>query len=1025
MCETYDVMPESVTLRYALICVLCFAIIPSSASARAKAGPPPARQQIEILFLSSLDPDLPDVAAMVEQAETHILAGSEKPVHFTFEYLESPSSFSDPSQKRATASYLLEKYRGQSFDLVVAINEETVALAEQIRQKLFPDAALLFFVADPKDPAIWLKPHTGRTGVVRQMNSLLTLQLALRQNPSASHVIVVSGSSDAEKSDLELARQQFRAYGSNLDFQYLTDLPFSELGPRLAQVPPDSVIVFLDFITDSRGEQFIPARILPDIAKQANRPIYGMFSSVVGRGVVGGSVADLGEVGQALGNDGARILKGAKPESIPVATGDFQHYVVDWRQLHRWGIPATQIPKGTEVRDWEYSPWELYRWRLLGLLAVLFIETLLIVLLLRNMATRKRAQVALTRKEKELAEAQRLARVGNWLWDPASNEVTWSEELYRIHGIDTKMPVPRIEEIERLFGPENMGRLNAALKEAKATGSIPEMEMEVVRPDGSKRWVSTCGEAVRDASGSVTHFRGTTQDITDRKKFEAELRDSQRRLTGIVDSAMDAIIAVDERQVVLLFNPAAEKIFGCAARDAIGSSIDRFIPHRFRLEHGAHVRRFGETGDTNRTMGTFGALWALRSNGEEFPIEASISRVEDAGKKLFTVIIRDVTERRNVEEAVAESERRFRLIANTAPVLIWMSGTDKMCNYFNQSWLEFTGRRLEQELGNGWAEGVHPEDLQPCLDAYARNFDTHKEFRMEYRLRRHDGKYRSVLDIGAPRFNGDGSFAGYVGCCIDISDQKAAKAALTDLSGRLIRAQEEERERLARELHDDINQRLALLANRIQESDQAVSAHTNSLQKNELREIWRLTNEIATDVQHISHQLHPSKLHYLGLAATVRDLCKEVAQQHKLEVECTVKDLPVDLDDNISLNLFRTVQESLHNVVKHSRAHHVKVGLTCQANVLQLRVSDDGVGFNPEPVSGNHGLGLVSMRERMRSVGGEFSIWSRPFLGTQVEGRVPVANNAAKKNKVDDPASDRKPQGQLSSTVNSDSGRAY
>ena len=283
-----------------------------------------------------------------------------------------------------------------------------------------------------------------------------------------------------------------------------------------------------------------------------------------------------------------------------------------------------------------------------------------------------------------------------------------------------------------------------------------------------------------------------------------------------------------------------------------------------------------------------------------------------------------------------------------------------------------------------------------------------------------------MLDIGAPRFNGDGSFAGYVGCCIDISDQKAAKAVLTDLSSRLIRAQEEERESASRASCTTTSIRgWRCWPTEFRNLDQAVSAHTNSLQKNELREIWRLTNEIATDVQHISHQLHPSKLHYLGLAATVRDLCKEVAQQHKLEVECTVKDLPVDLDDNISLNLFRTVQESLHNVVKHSRAHHVKVGLTSQASVIELRVSDDGVGFNPEQVSGNHGLGLVSMRERMRSVGGEFSIWSRPFLGTQVEGRVPVANNAAKKNKVDDPASDRKPQGQLSSTVNSDSGRAY
>ncbi|MGA8492705.1 MAG: PAS domain S-box protein [Terriglobales bacterium] len=1016
-------MPKSVIFRCALIRMLCFAIIPASASANAKAGPRPARQQIEVLFLSSSDPDLPDVDSMVEQAETHILGGSKKPVHFTFEYLESPSSFSDPSRRQATASYLLEKYGGQTFDLVIAINEETVALAEQIRQKLFPDAALLFFVADPKDPSSWLKPHAGRTGVVRQTNSLLTLQLALRQNPGSSHVVVVSGSSDAEKSGMELARQQFRGYGSNLDFQYLTDLPFSELGPRLAQVPPDSVIMFLDFITDSRGEQFVPARILPDLAKQVNRPIYGTFSSVVGRGVVGGSVADLGEVGQVLGNDGALILTGAKPESIPIANGDFQHYVVDWRQLHRWGIPENQIPKGTEVRDWEYSPWELYRWRILGLLAILFIETLLIVLLLRNVATRKRAQVALTRKEKELAEAQRLARVGTWRWDPASKEVTWSEELYRIHGIDPRLPVPGNEEIERIFSPESMTRLTAVINEAKTTGSIPEIEAEVVRPDGSKRWVCGRGEAVRDASGRITHFRGTAQDITDRKKFEAELRDSQRRLTAIVDSAMDAIIAVDEKQVVLLFNPAAEKIFGCAARDAIGSSIERFIPQRFRGEHGVHLRHFGETGATNRIMGTLGALWALRSNGEEFPIEASISHVEDAGKKLSTVIVRDVTERRNAEEAVAESERRFRLIANTAPVLIWMSGPDKMCNYFNQSWLQFTGRSLEQELGNGWAEGVHPEDLQACLDTYARHFDTRKEFRMEYRLRRHDGEYRSVLDIGAPRFNGDGSFAGYVGCCIDISDQKEAKAVLTDLSSRLIRAQEEERERLARELHDDINQRLALLANRIQESDQALSAHTDSLQKKELREIWRLTNEIATDIQHISHQLHPSKLHYLGLSATVRDLCKEVAQQHKIEVECTVKDLPGDLDENVSLNLFRTVQESLHNVVKHSQAHHVKVALTCKAHVIQLRVSDDGVGFDTELVSGAQGLGLVSMRERMRSVGGEFSIWSRPFLGTQVEGRVPVTRNVA--NKVDDLASDRKPQDQLSSTVSSDSSRPY
>src|SRR6516165_2024578 len=244
-------------------------------------------------------------------------------------------------------------------------------------------------------------------------------------------------------------------------------------------------------------------------------------------------------------------------------------------------------------------------------------------------------------------------------------------------------------------------------------------------------------------------------NLNEREQLDRRVRESADLLADIIGSAMDAIIATDDAQRIVLFNAAAEKIFVCPATEAIGSSVERFIPQRFRAGHSSRVRRFDESGVTNRTLHGLGTLWGLRATGEEFPIEASISKVESGGKKLFIAVIRDITERHRAEEAVRESEQRFRLVADTAPVLMWMSDADKLCTYFNKPWLDFTGRSIEGELGNGWAEGVHPDDLERCLDTYKQSFDRHEEFRMEYRLRRYDGEYRWLIDIGVPRFNKD------------------------------------------------------------------------------------------------------------------------------------------------------------------------------------------------------------------------------------------------------------------------------
>ncbi len=176
---------------------------------------------------------------------------------------------------------------------------------------------------------------------------------------------------------------------------------------------------------------------------------------------------------------------------------------------------------------------------------------------------------------------------------------------------------------------------------------------------------------------------------------------------------------------------------------------------------------------------------------------------------LFVIaLLASLVKRRRAERSLRESEERFRLLSNAAPVMIWSAGPDKRCTSVNRARLDFTGRSIDAELGDGWTEAVYPDDLRHCREIYSQAFDRREPFRMEYRLRRHDGEYRWILDTGVPRFAADG-FAGYIGSAIDVTELKLASVALSSLSRRLMQSHEKERAWLARELNEDVCQRMA------------------------------------------------------------------------------------------------------------------------------------------------------------------------------------------------------------------------
>ena len=354
----------------------------------------------------------------------------------------------------------------------------------------------------------------------------------------------------------------------------------------------------------------------------------------------------------------------------------------------------------------------------------------------------------------------------------------------------------------------------------------------------------------------------------------------------------------------------------------------------------------------------------------------------------FMVLAALAEQHEEAAHVVRESEGRFRLVANTAPVMIWMAGTDRLCTYVNQPWLEFTGRPVEAELGNGWVEGVHKEDLKRCLKVYSEAFDQRQSFAMEYRVRRNDGEYRWILDTGVPRFNANGSFAGYIGSCLDITDRKLAEEALASVGRRLIEAHEEERTWIARELHDDIVQRVVLLTIELQQTADV----TTGLQ-NHVRQVCRRLNDLAGDIQTLSHRLHSSKLEYLGLVGAAKSFCRELSEQRNVQIEFKHSEVPAAIPKEISLCIFRVLQEALHNAVKHSGDQNFVVEMRGTNDGISLTVSDSGIGFDWQDATNRRGLGLISMRERLRLVNGELSIQSELARGTTVRAQVRLEHN--------------------------------
>jgi PAS domain S-box-containing protein len=269
-----------------------------------------------------------------------------------------------------------------------------------------------------------------------------------------------------------------------------------------------------------------------------------------------------------------------------------------------------------------------------------------------------------------------------------------------------------------------------------------------------------------------------------RRDAERALRLSEERNQLIVETALDGVITINARGIVTGWNTQAEKIFGWARSEVMGRELaELIIPEALREQHRGGIQRYVTTGAA-RVLNKRIEMSAVHRNGNEFPVELAITPIGFGEDLMFSGFIRDITSRKFAEAALRESEQRFRTTANAAPVLIWMSGPDKRCTWFNQRWLDFVGRGMEQEVGDGWCDNLHPADFDRALDTYHAAFDARRAYEMEFRLQRDDGAWRWLLERGTPHYGPGGEFIGYIGTCIDITEHRETVEQLRESRAR-------------------------------------------------------------------------------------------------------------------------------------------------------------------------------------------------------------------------------------------------
>jgi PAS domain S-box-containing protein len=674
------------------------------------------------------------------------------------------------------------------------------------------------------------------------------------------------------------------------------------------------------------------------------------------------------------------------PEEVPVAlekmraliAGEIPAFNVEHRYLKQNGATAWVQNHVSLVRNTAGQPASI-AW------------------LTQDISERKRAETSLaaleeTRSARNVAEQkyqQIFENAGEGIFQstPDGRYLTANPALARMHGFDSPAELIRSRrDISReiYVEPTRREEFKRVLQEH---GSVRGFEHEIMRKDGSRMWISVNAHAVRDDTGTILYYEGTAQDITERKRAEEALRESEERYRDLVENSRELICTHDLDGKILSANRAAREVFGYESHELVGvKNICDVLAPRVRDEFPKYMDRILKEGTTSGTM-----MIRTRSGEHRWLEYYNSLRTEGVAAPIVRGIGRDITEARSAERALRESEERYRELFENSKDAFYVHDMNGVYTSVNRAAEKLSGYSREQIIGKHYSEFMTAQHAHNVQRQLQKKLESAGETTYEIEMITKKGKSVAVEISSRLIFEG-GVPVGVQGCVRDISEKKNAQEAARNYSRRLIEAQEAERRRISRELHDQVGQiltavkmNLHVLQHKCTQPEILLSINDN----------LKVIDEAVDQIRDLSIDLRPLLLDDLGLVVALRWYLER--QTRNLGIPAKFVSGSLDEDDRFSSELetacFRIVQEGVTNIVRHARATRISVRLERVVSDLILLITDDGAGFDARMLRSSSGvatLGLRGMEERAQAVGGSITIDSAPALGTEICARFPI-----------------------------------